>query len=161
MKRFKFALLIILVFAMLATLTSCIVIPRHKYYDDIDTQAVASVDIYDLRERAAQGSDFLKTETPVYTLTADQHKDFFSQLEKIRFTDHIVITIAAMDPSFSYGDWVVKINFFDGTVLLISCSGYGETIDKNGQVIDSNHYGCDDEEWTEFVGKYLPKELLD
>ena len=160
MKIFRAAAICSLVLAMVISLTGCIVIPIHKRYDDIDREQVASVDVYDLRNSESHYSNFLETETAVYTLSEDQLDGFFSDLANIRFTDNLIITIAAVDPSFYYGDWVVRINYADGSYSLISCSGYGETYDANGQVIDSNHFGCDDDEWEQLVGKYVPEDIF-
>ena len=161
MKKINRILTVAFALTILISLTGCIVIPLYKYYDDIDTEKVSSVDIYDLRNSESYYSDFLETETPVYTLKDDQLNEFWGDLGKIRFTDQIIITIAAVDPSFSYDEWVVRINYIDGSYSLISCDGYGETYDKNNQVIDTNHFGCDNEEWKQFIGKYLPKELFE
>ena len=161
MKTLRFVPVLSLILAALISLTGCVVIPRYKNYDDINRERLSSVDIYDLRNSETHYSDFLKTETPVYTLTNDQLDSFFSDLADIRFTDHIIIVLAAVDPSFWYDDWVVRINYTDGSYSLISCGGYGENYDVNNQAVDSNHYGCDDDEWQQFIGKYVPKDIFE
>ncbi|MBE6648306.1 MAG: hypothetical protein E7614_02155 [Ruminococcaceae bacterium] len=160
MKIYKFILATTLILLMLVSLTSCIIIPRYKRYDDINSENVSSIMIYDLRECETTDSTFLKNEEPVYTLPDEKLKDFLDDLADIQFSDHILIILAAVDPSFNYGDWVARINNTDGTYLLISSHGYGEAYNSSGQVTDTNHYGCDNEEWAEFISRYLPSELL-
>ena len=145
---------------LLCMLTSCIVIRRHKRYK-IPSDTVASVEIYDLRECYQRNfGGFLEEEHPVYEIPQEDQEAFLEDLSKIRFTDVIVITVAAVDPSFYYGDWTARINYDDGTYELISCGGYGETYDQSGEVIDSHHYGCDADAWEEFIGKYVPARYM-
>ncbi len=158
MDKIKCIFILLVLFVTLTLFSGCVVIPMHKQYNDINVNSVASVEIYDLRKSVTNYNTFLKTESPVYTINDDQTENFFDDLGDIRFTDHIIIVLAAVDPSFHYGDWVVRINYNDGTFCLISCAGYGETYNSNNEVIDSNHYSCDDEEWEQFIKKYIPQE---
>ena len=82
-------------------------------------------------------------------------EDDFSRL---KFSDAIVIVLAAIDPSFYYGDWVIRINFSNGQYTFYSCDGYGETFDAEGERISSTHFSCDDEELKNLVGKYYETE---
>ena len=66
--------------------------------------------------------------------------------------------LAAVDPSFHYGDWVVRLNYTDNYYELISSGGYGEIYDNNDEVVDTNHYGCEDDEWESFVTQFLPDD---
>lgn len=153
----KFLSLIIII-SILLSLSGCVIIPVHKYYDDIETDKVASIDIYDLRNCEAFSSGFLETEVPVYTLNEEQIEDFWEDLAEIRFTDYIIIALAAVDPSFHYGDWVVRLNYTNNYYELISSGGYGEIYDNNDEVVDTNHYGCEDDEWESFVTQFLPDD---
>ena len=157
MKIKQVFILSFLSFTMLISLTSCIV--TYKYYD-IDSEDVLSVGIYDLRDSETHYNDFLESETPVYTIEKEQMADFLNDLSDIRFSDTIIITLAAVDPSFYYGEWVVRINYTDGSYSLISCGGYGESYDINNKVTDSNHFSCEDDEWEQFIGKYVPKDIF-
>lgn len=162
MKIFKLFLSVVLMLALSLSLVGCIVIPTYKRYDSIDAENVSSVDIYDLRDSETRfGGNIVETETPIYTLEKDQVDEFLSDLADIRFNNYIILVLAAIDPSFEFGEWVVRINHTDDSYMLISCGGYGESFDANGQIISSNHYGCDDEEWEAFVTKFLPEELVD
>lgn len=160
MKTKRVLLTALLFLAIFVSLTSCIMIPTYKYYE-IDPEKVSSIEIYDLRNSDTHYSDFLETEIPAYAIEKEQTINFLSDLSDIRFSDTIIITIAAVDPSFSYDDWVVRINYTDGSYSLISCDGYGETYDANDQVIEANHFGCDDEEWKQFISTYVPKDIFE
>ena len=142
-------------------LSGCIVIPRYERFD-IAEDTVSSIEIYDLRECGDRfgGAGFLETETPVYEIPQEKKADFLKSLYNIRFTNHIVIIIAAVDPSFSYGEWVARINYTDGRYELISCQGYGETFNESGELVSWNHFGCDDDEWNGFIGEYVPDEIF-
>lgn len=160
MKIKHMILISVISFTLLISLTSCIIIPRHKYYD-IDFEKVSSIEIYDLRSSETHYSDFIKSETPVYTIEEDKMADFLSDLSNIRFSDTIIITIAAIDPSFCYDDWVVRINYNDGSYFLISCDGYGENYDENDKVTGTNHFSCEDDEWKEFIARYVPEDIFE
>ena len=151
---------IALILCLLVSLSSCIIIPLRKQYG-IDPEKVASVEIYDMRNKNQYNSDgkfFAETETPVCSV--EKVADFLSDLSNITFTDSIIIVIAAIDPSFKYGDWVVRINYSDGIYSLISNAGYSQTFDANGEQIDSNHYGCESAEWNELISKYVPGDIF-
>ena len=121
----KIILSVMVSILLLSLLTGCIVIPlRHNF--EINADEVESVDIYDLREVDTLYGDFVETEKPVYKIPADKNVEFLSELSKIEFSDSIVIVLAAVDPSFYYGEWTVRINYTDGSFELISSHGFGE-----------------------------------
>lgn len=156
MKRKQMLCALSLSLAMLVTLTGCIIIPIPKRYE-IALEDVSSIDIYDLRD-----CDYYypSEETLVYTIEEDQMEDFLQDLSDVPFTDIIIIVLAAIDPSFNYGDWTVRINYTDGSYTYISCGGYGTTHDADGSLIDSNHYSCDTDEWEAFIEKYVPEDIF-
>ena len=159
-KAFKYSAAFILLFAIMLSASGCIIIPRHMYYDDFEVGDVESVQVYDLRyAESTYRSYFLENEEPVYTIPKNHTESFFNDLAEIRFTDYIIIVLAAIDPSFHYGYWTVRINFTDGGYMLISDGSYGETFNAEGECIDSNHYGCETEEWETLIFTYLPREL--
>lgn len=93
----------------------------------------------------------------------DQIEDFLNDFAQLEFTDYIIITIAAVDPSFNYGKWVVRINFTDGSYVMHSCGGYQESFNSSGELVESNHYECELEDLEELIGKYYafePSESL-
>lgn len=150
-------MLILLLVAMPVLFTGCITLRFH--YDDINADQISSIAIYDLRESSDFGSGFYENTEPVYTLEEAQKEPFLEALAKIEFKDTLVLLPVPFDPSFDYGKWVVRINYTDGSYQLISCGGYGETFDANGETTDGNHYGCDDVVWEEFICDYVPAEI--
>lgn len=157
-KRRSVISLILIIPALIILLTSCITL--RNYYDDIDTDEVSSIDIYDLREASNRESGFYENIDPVHTLDETQHGEFLKSLAKIEFTDVLILFPMAIDPSFYYGDWVVRINYFDGSYKFISSFGYGESFDADGQRTDSDHYGCDSEVLEQFISQYLPEDVF-
>ena len=155
MKRVAICLLLL---ALVSVLTGCVIIPVEEHYDVPKKEQVHSVEIYDLREVSAE-MRLPEGLTPVYTLQKSQLESFWKDLKEISFTDHIIIVLAAVDPSFSFGDWVVRINYRDGNYTLLSSAGYNVTFNAQGKQEDRNHWSCDDEEWEQFVLKYLPENM--
>ncbi|MBQ3231017.1 MAG: hypothetical protein IJB49_08390 [Clostridia bacterium] len=159
MKFIKSVLIVFLLSAVSLNFGGCIIIPKSMHYDEIELGSVDSIEIYDNRDAEHREHYFWETEDSVYTLSEEENERFLKELADIKFTDVIVITLAAVDPSFSFGDWAVRINYADGGYQFISDGGYGVTFDKDGNLTDSNHFSCEDEEWDELVLKYLPEEL--
>lgn len=143
---------------VMSVLASCIVIPQYKNFE-IDPASVSSIEVYDLLDVDTFDGYFLETETSVYTISEEDKAAFLDDLGEIEFSDAIILTIAAIDPSFYYDVWTVRINYTDGSYELISCDGYGATYNKNGEMTDAHHFGCDEEEWRTFVKKYIPKSV--
>lgn len=152
----RIALLTVTLILVALSLTSCIIIPLYKTFD-IDPQTVSSVQIYDLCTDTE--GFFLDESEPVYEIPKDKTADFLNDLSGIRFSDTIIIAIAAIDPSFSFDTWTVRINYTDGSYELISNDGYGLSYNQDGEITDSHHYGCDQDEWDEFIAKYLPEDI--
>ncbi len=161
MKTVKKLLLSALAIVMLISLSSCVIVPSYKRYNNINTDEVESVEIYDLRDAEAEDRTFLETDAPIFDIEEESIEDFFEDLGQIRFEDHLVFVLIPMDPVFSYGEWVVRINYTDGSYTLISDRGFGETYDDEGECIERNHYGCESEEWLALIGKYVPEEIFE
>lgn len=158
MKRKQLFALVILSVFFVSCLTGCIVIPFYKNFD-ISPDTVSSIEIYDLRE-VFDTDEFLEKGIPAYTIPEGDRADFLQALSEIEFSDSIMITIAAMDPSFSYDEWTIRINYTDGSYEFISCANYGEVFDSNGKRTDSHHWGCDEEEWHGFISRYVPESIF-
>ena len=156
----RIGLLILTLIIVTCTMTSCVIIPVFKFFN-VDANTVASIEIYNLSEDDSLYSDFIENKTPVYEIPAEETADFLKDLSEIRFSDTLIIAPIAIDPSFYYDEWTVRINYTDGSYELISCDGYGETNGSNGKVIDAHHFGCDQEEWSSFIGKYVPENIFD
>lgn len=157
MKRIVLFMLTIILIA--STLTSCVIIPIYENFE-LDSDTVSSIEIYDLCEVDSYYGEFAQTETPVYVIPAEQKADFLNDLAEIRFNDSIVIALVPMDPNFYYDAWTVRINYTDGSYELISSDGFGQTFDSNGKEIDSHHLRCDQDEWWEFIDKYVPDQIF-
>lgn len=158
MKPYKLFLLVFTIIVLTVSLNGCIIIPLTEYYD-FSVEEVVSVQFYDLRNSESYHySGFDKSCEPVYTVSEEDKAEFLEDFSKLEFSDAIVIVLAAVDPSFNYGDWVVRINFSNGQYTFYSSGGYGETFDAEGNRISSTHFGCDDEELEELVGKYYQTE---
>ena len=158
MKMRRILSISVLAMFLISLLTGCIIIPRYKHFI-IDAKAVSRIQIYDLSNVDTSYGEYVLTNVPSYTIPKDQKAAFLDNLSDIRFSDTIIITIAAVDPSF-FMDWTVRIDYNDGTFDLISCAGYGESYDSSGQVASAHHYGCDDEQWMTFLAKYVPEDIL-
>lgn len=152
-KRFLCALTALV---LMVSLSSCIVIPRSKFYQ-ISAEEVTSVQFYDLRNVKSGSSGFDKTCEPVYSVPEEDLEHFLHDFSRLEFTDTILIVIAAIDPSFYYGDWVVRINFSNGQYTFYSCDGYGETFNSEGDCISSTHFSCDDKDLENLIDKYYTK----
>ena len=159
MKRLRILLSVMLILSIFCSLTGCFVIPLYNNYQ-ISSDSVSSIEVYDLRNNDSYFEEFLKTESPVYTIPKDQVDDFLNDLSLIRFCDTVFITIAAVDPGFYYGSWVVRVNYNDTSYRLISDDHYSTHFDKNDELISSNHYGCDAVEWKDLLAKYVPKDIF-
>ena len=158
MKPYKPFLLVLMIFVLIVSLSGCIIIPLTKHYD-IPAEEVASVQFYDLRKpESSHYSGFDAILEPTFTIPEENKEDFLDDFSKLKFSDSIVIVLAAIDPSFYYGDWVVRINFTNGQYTFYSCGGYGETFDAEGKSISSTHFSCDNEELENLVGKYYEIE---
>ena len=153
----KCVVIFIVLTVLAISLSGCVTL-RNRI-DDIDVKNVSSINIYDLRESSDHESGFYEKIAPVYTLEETIFNDFFDTLDEIVFTDTLILLPVAADPSFYYSSWVVRINFSDGSYRFISCGGYGESFDSSGNITNRNHYGCDYDEWEQFIVKYLPVEL--
>ena len=154
----KRCLALLLLLATMLLLSGCIIIPVEQFYDDIETERVVSVEIYDLREHSVR-SKLPEGEEPAYTLPEAQIDDFCTDLSQVEFTEHIIIVLAAIDPSFSFGDWVVRVNYDDGGYMLISNGGYNITMDADRLKSSRNHWDADSTQWQELIQKYLPEDL--
>ena len=154
----KVTALILAVILVMVMLTGCIVIPRYRNFE-IDPDVVASIELYDLCEVDTMYGDFVKTESPAYRIPPERTADFLRDLSQIQFSDPLIIVIAAIDPSFYYDNWTVRVNYTDGSFELISSDGFGQVFDKDEETKDSHHFGCDQEEWSALIRAHIPKEL--
>ena len=152
MKHYKRLLTALMVFMLMISFSGCIVIPQSKYYD-IPAETVASIQFYRYDPYTSDSQDF-ESYHLVHTVPAGSKASFLTDFSNVEFTDTIVLTIAAVDPSFSYGDWVVRINLNDGQYTLYSSAGFGQTFDADGNCTSSTHFSCDAEVLDKLIQKY-------
>ena len=93
MKRTKYILAALMPLLLICIFCGCVIIPISKHYDGFDSESVASVEFYDLRQPQTSYSGFLDTATPAYTLPEEQKEAFLADLAEIKFTDYIIIVI--------------------------------------------------------------------
>jgi len=125
--------------------------------DYIDPENVVSISFYDLRDIHAYSGFHTKYET-VFTLDPARNSEFIYELSSLQFSQ---LYIPGMDPSFKFSDWTVRIDFYDGSFMLLSDGGYLQTLDAQDETLDQEHTNIDSELWLDFVSSYLPAELLE
>lgn len=158
MRHYQSVIALALLIALVLSLSGCIVIPKETYYD-LDPEEVESVWFYELKEpiyHDHSGSfEGESSPEPVFILPQNRNKAFLKDFADLRFTDVILITVAAVDPSFSYGNLVVRINFTNGRYTCYSCLGYGATYDADGSILSITHYSCEEEDLAKLIKKYM------
>ena len=141
------------------SLSGCMFIPEWQKIDvRYDPSEIVSVELYDLTQRSYDGRFYGLDEDidqmeedldPIDALNADKYADFVRDLMDLTFTDHFfVILVAAMDPSYSYYGYTVKITYQNGDYDIISrtCQLYDKGEDYN-----ENTWNCDEDEWNSFI----------
>lgn len=158
MRYYQSVIALALLIALVLSLSGCIVIPKETYYD-LDPEEVESIWFYELKEpiyHDHSGSfEGESSPEPVFILPQNRNKAFLKDFADLRFTDVILITVAAVDPSFSYGNLVVRINFTNGRYTCYSCLGYGATYDADGSILSITHYSCEEEDLAKLIKKYM------
>ena len=158
MRHYQSVIALALLIALVLSLSGCIVIPKETYYD-LDPEEVESVWFYELKEpiyHDYSGSfEGESSPEPVFILPQNRNKAFLKDFADLRFSDVILITVAAVDPSFSYGNLVVRINFTKCRYTCYSCLGYGATYDADGSILSITHYSCEEEDLAKLIKKYM------
>ncbi len=154
MKRFgKVSLILSFLLTAMLCFSSCLVYWTYDF-KDVQTENVQSVEFYDHTGEKRQGPEDVLERGSFYALNGEQSAQFIEELKEITFSTWVIIG-AAVDPHFTYGDYVVRINFKDGSYKLMSNSGYQQTFDKNGEGISGNYHGCEDTEWNDLIYAYV------
>ncbi len=135
------------------SMSGCII--RSQYYFlDLETDNIQSIQFYDLTAANGRSSKEALAAELFYTLAPEQHEEFLAELKQIEFSNTIILFPAAIDPSFEYGDYVVRFTFADGSYKLLSCRGYSETFSADHKQLFDDYYGCDDDEWTALIAAF-------
>lgn len=147
--------------AMLLTLTSCIVIPRDKYFNTLSSENVAEIQIIDIRQSDSADRHTIPANAAVYTVSEDNKASFLLALAEFPFDDSVVISCAAVDYSTWYEDFVIKLIYTDNSYRLISATGYNEYYEKSGVSDQRNTWRCEKNGFIELIKPYLPTEVFD
>ena len=146
LKRF---IVLAVAFALLCSLTGCFYVVFDRYYELAqDTDQITSIGIYE------HTGDNKLSDTALASLDSAEFEGFVTALEKLPFKNAMVISLAASDPSFYFGKYVVKITYSNGAYELISDSDYQEYYDSNG-VMDYHHYALSSDKWEKFLSTYM------
>ena len=158
-KRTVHCLQLLLTITFLCMLTGCWSMPKEMYYSDFDREQIVSIDVYDCSEEVNHhqpvNTRTLLDRNPLFSLDDSQIDPFLQDLSEIRFYDEGGLLIGAVDPSFNFGKWVVKIGFTDGSYWYLSDRSYcaKENSDGSGS---AQHLHPDSEEWEALIKQYMP-----
>ena len=89
-------------------------------------------------------------------IPAEQYATFAKELTGLSFTKHHIIFLfpVSYDPNFYYGNYIVKIEYHDGSCELIS-----DVIQRqfrvNEKYPDTLQYSADDEAWLAFLQNWV------
>lgn len=147
----KKMMVILLVICMTVGLTGCI--SYAVQYRCMGTaEQIAQIAVFDLRTEMTDKID--ETLVPMGYVKADAYAAFVEELESFPFVDQMLLILVPSDPSFTYGGYVVRIAYEDGSYELIGNAGF-QSKHSGGKYVGGSHYGCDDDRWNQFVLKYM------
>ena len=91
------------------------------------------------------------------TLDPSQFDVFIDDFEALPFADKwlIVLLPAAIDPSFYFGEYVIRFEYLDGSVELISDCDFQEYKSVDAAYSQTEHYSIDKDPWYDFLEKYF------
>lgn len=163
---FRKIIALFVAFLLIFSMTGCVFIPSWKQVDvRYDTSEIVSVELYQLTGSydgrfygLEEDIDQMEEELdPIDALDAEQYEEFVKDLEGLTFTDHFfVILVAAMDPSYSYHGYTVKITYRNGDYDIISCSSQ---LYDEAENYDENTWNCDEEKWNNFIESYFSVDI--
>ncbi len=142
----------VLLLGMVLSLWGCIT--RRYDFEDLAVEDVAAITFHDISGAEVWDSEAVLAAEPFYTVEPDEHEAFVEAMRELQFSDTILLLPVAMDPSFSYAEYVVRVTMQDGSFRLYSCGGYNEAFDAQGEGVGSDHYHCDDEAWLNLLYSY-------
>ena len=144
---------------LLFSLTGCVFIPSWKQIDvRHDTSEIVSVELYNLtvsysgRFNGSRIDEMEEELDPCDTLDAEDYDDFVKDLEKLIFSDHIFIILAAMDPYYHYKGYTVKITYQNGDYDILSPVGQ---LYDSGEKYRETGWSYDEDKWNTFIEKYF------
>jgi len=155
---FKKILVALLVFVSMCGITGCIPVITDEYYEiSQETENIESIALYACDNT---GDELNKLdEIPLASVQRDDFAAFVNELEGIYAKTGFYITIAAQDPSFCFGKYVVKITYQNGDQEFVSNGGYQELLTADGTG-KGMHYSFDKTQWDALLQKYFFSEVI-
>ena len=158
--KMKTVMLICMLFVLGIVLSGCAEIPVD--FAEFDPGEVASVQLYhDMLDCSVSTSGAFVQRTPVEALDPSLNEAFLQDLSLLNFTEFVLFFPAAIDPSFTLGEWIVRINLTDGSYWAISAGGCNEYYNAAHENTGGNHFGLDDGQWEWLIKKYFPIAYAD
>lgn len=158
MKGKTFSNVVVTVFVLLCLALSLCGCARFRYdFKDLEQGNIRLIEFYNLSGAEYRNSQAVLETEPYYILPAKDKERFLEQLKQIKFEDVVPLFIPT-DPSFEYGFYVVRFQFEDGSYKFLSSGGYNEMFDSEGKCIDSDHYGCDGEQWIRLIHSFAGED---
>ena len=112
-------------------------------------------DLYDYNDPNGPCGELLGEIAP------EQYAYFTAELTGLSFAEHhlIILFPVAVDPNFYYGNYIVKIEYQDGSCELIS-DWMQRKFRVNEKYPDYTDYDTEDEPWLEFLRKWVDDPAL-
>ena len=156
----KIVLTVIAVSIVCMFLSGCIHWETEVNYELLhDISQIQSIRVYD--EDYSDGAyDYSDPVDPCGDLlgeiSSDQFDNFVKELTELPFTEsHLIILFpVTYDPNFYYGEYIVKIEYFDGSCELIS-DWLSRQFRLNERYPNTIRYGVDNEVWMDFLQKWV------
>ena len=142
-------MIVIFAFILAMICTGCFVITLDEYYEiHQDVTQIQSISIHSCSDGETLSDD------PIIILEDEQFQPFIEDIEALPFRDKFLLILAAVDPSFQYGDYVIRIVYQDTSIELISNFGFQLYQGADGSY-HAPHYEINHELWLEFLEKYI------
>ena len=117
-----------------------------------DPSDVEKVEIYYLDE--SQDFELPVDAKPIKYLLGDDVRAICDDLESLQYKDVIILLPVMYDPSFSLGEYVVKVSYRNGDCEIIGDYGYQTTKVVEGRGA-AHHYSFDNAAWDALINKYV------
>ena len=157
----KFILTLTIMSLLCLSLAGCIAWKTSEDYELLqDISNIESIRIYSTNYSSDRIYDYSDPEDPCGALLGEilyeQFSQFVDELIGLSFVDeHLIILFpVAFDPNFYYGNYIVKIEYSDGSCELISDIIQRQfTVDEDYP--DTIRYVIDAEHWLAFLQKWV------
>ena len=144
----------LLILAILWTCPGCCVITLDEGYELYHSfEEFSSVGLYN-------GDGEEASNCVLAQLQPSQYAAFQRDLEALPFEDQFLLIPGAVDPSFDFGEYVVRIDYKDGSYELISDCGFQILYSQEAEYGRSAHYSISDMAWYTFLSSYFPSVVF-